>query len=227
MKCYKCQSEENTKAGFTRGLQRYKCKRCGCFFSVEKKSDVKSLEQKRLALEMYLEGMGFRAIGRVLNISYGTVFQWVKKWGESVSLPKSEEPVEIVELDEIHSYIENKKNYCWTWIAVDRFGKRFIDFVCGKRNTATFRELWNRLRHDDINGFCSDYWKSYSELIPEQKHCESKAETFTVEGYNSRIRHYLARFKRKTKCYSKKQYMLENSLKLLFLKLNNQLCILN
>ncbi len=109
MKCYKCQSEENTKAGFTRGLQRYKCKRCGCFFSVEKKSDVKSLEQKRLALEMYLEGMGFRAIGRVLNISYGTVFQWVKKWGESVSLPKSEEPVEIVELDEIHSYIENKK----------------------------------------------------------------------------------------------------------------------
>ncbi|HCR75634.1 MAG TPA: IS1 family transposase, partial [Chryseobacterium sp.] len=44
--------------------------------------------------------------------------------------------------------------------------------------------------------------------------------------YNSRIRHYLARFKRKTKCYSKKQFMLENSLKLLFLKLNKQLYIL-
>ncbi|MRM95678.1 IS1 family transposase, partial [Riemerella anatipestifer] len=38
------------------------------------------------------------------------------------------------------------------------------------------------------------------------------------EGYNSRIRHYLARFKRKTKCYSKSKTMLENSLKLLFLK---------
>ena len=90
-------------------MQRYKCKDCGCFFSVESKSDVKSLEQRRLALEMYLEGMGFRAIGRVLKISYGTVYQWVKKWGESVSLPKSEEPIEIVELDEIHSYIQNKK----------------------------------------------------------------------------------------------------------------------
>lgn len=109
MKCYKCQSEDKVKAGFTRGLQRYKCKNCGCFFSVESKSDVKSLEQKKLALTLYLEGMGFRAIGRVLKISYGTVYQWVKKWGESVSLPKSEEPIEIVELDEIHSYVQNKK----------------------------------------------------------------------------------------------------------------------
>ncbi|MCF2218447.1 IS1 family transposase [Chryseobacterium sp. PS-8] len=226
MKCYKCQSLDKVKAGFTRGLQRYKCKNCGCFYSVESKSDVKSPEQRRLALEMYLEGMGFRAIGRVLNISYGTVYQWVKKWGESVSLPKSQEPIEIVELDEIHSYILNKKNYCWSWIAVDRFGKRYIDFVCGKRNTSTFKKLWNTLKDREINGFCSDYWKSYSELIPTEKHCESKAETFTVESYNSRIRHYLARFKRKTKCYSKKQFMLENSLKLLFLKLNKQLYIL-
>jgi hypothetical protein len=32
-----------------------------------------------------------------------------EKVGESVSLPKSQEPIEIVELDEIHSYIQNKK----------------------------------------------------------------------------------------------------------------------
>ena len=80
MKCYKCQSEDKVKASFTRGLQRYKCKSCNCFFSVERKSDVKTLDQKRLALEMYLEGLGFRAIGRILKISYGTVYQWVKKW---------------------------------------------------------------------------------------------------------------------------------------------------
>jgi len=44
-----------------------------------------------------------------------------------------------------------------------------------------------------------------------------------VEGYNSRIRHYLANFKRKTKCYSKSQHMMEISLKLLFLKWDNLL----
>jgi insertion element IS1 protein InsB len=79
----------------------------------------------------------------------------------------------------------------------------------------------------DINGFCSDYWKSYSELIPAEKHIESKAETFTVEGYNGIIRHFLARFRRKSKCYSKAQHMIEKSLKLLILKFNNELTILN
>ena len=76
-----------------------------------------------------------------------------------------------------------------------------------------------------INGFCSDYWKSYSKLIPNEKHMESKAETFTVEGYNSKIRHFLARFRRKSKCYSKAKHMIEKSLKLLMAKLSNELTI--
>jgi insertion element IS1 protein InsB len=40
-------------------------------------------------------------------------------------------------------------------------------------------------------------------LIPVDIHVQSKAETFTVEGYNSLVRHFLARFARRTKCYSK------------------------
>lgn len=120
MNCSKCHSANNVKAGFTRGLQRYKCKECGYFYSVDKKSDVKTLEQKRLALEMYLEGMGFRAIGRILNISYGTVYQWIKKWGERVELPQSITPIEIVELDEIHSYVQNKKTTVgFGWLLID------------------------------------------------------------------------------------------------------------
>ncbi|OAV74285.1 IS1 transposase [Bacteroidales bacterium Barb7] len=72
----------------------------------------------------------------------------------------------------------------------------------------------------------SDYWKSYGEFLPADRHLETKAETFTVEGYNSRVRHYPARFKRKGKCYSKAEHMIEKSLNLLFLKLNNELTIL-
>ena len=109
MKCYRCQSENSVKAGFTAGRQRYKCKECGCFYSVEKKSNSKTDEQKCLALQLYLEGLGFRAIGRVLNISYVTIFKWIKKWGEQTELPKSKEPIQIVELDEIYTYVQHKK----------------------------------------------------------------------------------------------------------------------
>ena len=49
----------------------------------------------------------------------------------------------------------------------------------------------------------TDYWNAYQNFIPQDKHVQSKAETFTVEGYNSLFRHFLARLRRKSKCYSK------------------------
>lgn len=103
MKCSRCKSEKKIKAGFVFGKQRYKCKNCGYHYSVEKKSDVKTPEQRRLALQLYLEGLGFRAIGRILKISYGTVYKWIKHYGEQVELSQNDKKVEIVELDEIHS----------------------------------------------------------------------------------------------------------------------------
>lgn len=109
MDCPRCQSTDYCKDGLIKGRQRYLCKKCKYRYTVEKKSDVKSAETKRLALEMYLEGLGFRSIGRILKISYGTVYQWVKEWGSKVSLPQSDQPVAIVELDEMHTYIGQKK----------------------------------------------------------------------------------------------------------------------
>jgi transposase-like protein len=92
-----------------RGRQRYKCKACHFRYTVSQKSDVKPIETKRLAMQLYLEGLRFRAIGRILKISYGTVYQWIKAWGSQISLPTSEEPVEIVEIDELHTYVRSKK----------------------------------------------------------------------------------------------------------------------
>ena len=110
--------------------------------------------------------------------------------------------------------------------AVDRFGQRFIDFVCGDRSTATGSKLWDKIKHLQVNSYATDYWRSYGEFLPPENHIQSKVETYTVESYNSRVRHYLARFKRKTKCYSKSVEMIEISLKLLMMKLNNDVCIL-
>jgi len=73
---------------------------------------------------------------------------------------------------------------------------------------------------------CADYWKAYNEFVPEELLIQSKAETYTVEGYNSLLRHFLARLRRKTKCYTKAKYMLVHSVKLLMMKRNNQLAIL-
>ena len=47
-----------------------------------------------------MEGLGFRAIGRILKISHTIVYYWVKEWGERVALPQKEGSVSVVELDE-------------------------------------------------------------------------------------------------------------------------------
>ncbi|MBL0699714.1 MAG: IS1 family transposase [Desulfosarcina sp.] len=72
------------------------------------------------------------------------------------------------------------------------------------------------------------FWKPYEHFVPSEMHIQSKTETYTVEGYNSLFRHFLARLRRKTKCYSKSQKMLQYSVVLLMLKWNEGLsAILN
>jgi insertion element IS1 protein InsB len=74
-----------------------------------------------------------------------------------------------------------------------------------------------------IGHVMTDYWQPYQLFLPPEIHIQSKAETFTVEGYNSLFRHFLARLRRKSKCYSKCMKMLLYSVILLMLKRNGNL----
>ena len=54
MNCPKCNSSVKVKSGKIKGRQRYRCKECGCNYSVEMKSTAKPKSVKRQALYMYL-----------------------------------------------------------------------------------------------------------------------------------------------------------------------------
>ena len=85
--------------------------------------------------------------------------------------------------------------------------------------------MWNKVKEYAQGFVATDYWKSYKEMIPIEQLIQNKAETYTVESYNGIIRHFLARFRRKTKCYSKSEQMINYSLKLLMAKRNNEISI--
>ena len=116
-----------------------------------------------------------------------------------------------------------QKNACWLWIAVDRLGHRFLHIVIGSRDADTGQCLWEDIAHHDIGHIMTDYWQPYQVFLPSEVHIQSKAQTFTVEGYNSVLRHFLARLRRKSKCYSKSMKMLLYSVMLLMLKRNKNL----
>jgi insertion element IS1 protein InsB len=66
--------------------------------------------------------------------------------------------------------------------------------------------------------YTSDDWNAYTQVLPKEKHFIGKDKTHFIESFNCNIRHYLARFRRKTRCYSKSETMIHLSLTLLFNK---------
>ena len=109
MECSKCKSSRHVKNGHVHGLQRYKCKDCGRCFTVELKSTAKPEDVKRQALLMYLEGLGFSSIGRILKVSHVSVLNWVRKYGRELEYLRNDKPVKTMELDELHTYVGHKK----------------------------------------------------------------------------------------------------------------------
>ncbi len=86
----------------------------------------------------------------------------------------------------------------------------------GKRNTANCENLYKQLELFEPQAVCTDYYPAYNRVIPKEVHVQTKAETWSVESLNSRIRHYLVRFRRKTFCYSKSINMVKATLTIFF-----------
>jgi transposase-like protein len=61
MHCPKCKKRNNSKSGVTKERQRYVCKRCNYYDTVEQRAGTAYQETKRKALQLYLEGLGYRA----------------------------------------------------------------------------------------------------------------------------------------------------------------------
>ena len=101
------------------------------------------------------------------------------------------------------------------WTAVNRENKKLVGFELGTREAKHLKNLFTNISHIKVNKYASDYWKAYN-LIDHKKRLIGKSHTYNVERMNRLLRHYLARFNRKTFCYSKSLDMISDSV-LLFL----------
>jgi transposase len=110
--CPHCASSEaQTKAGHTHtGSQRYKCRACARIYTPDPKLLGYPDEIKREAVRLYLEGVNFRRIGRILDVNHQSVINWINSYHASlaVSAPAVAAP-EVVELDELFTFVGSKK----------------------------------------------------------------------------------------------------------------------
>lgn len=213
IECKRCGASDYVKNGIVRGLQRYRCQQCACNFTATQPRG-KPLAMKALAVLLYGMGnMSFCSIARLLNVSDVAVLKWIR--AEAAKLPEPERAADVVLLtiDEMWHFLKKKTEKLWLWRAYDPVQRRTVAWVLGDRDDATCRQLLAKVGMEGKT-FLTDDWEGFHRLIPEDQLYTGKDLTFSIEQDNSNIRHYLARFRRRTKVVSKLKEMVDLSLRL-------------
>ena len=84
-----------------------------------------------------------------------------------------------------------------------------IDWEIGDRSTDTLWVLLERLEQFDVKIYFSDGWDGYAELISPDRLIQTKSQTMGIERNNSQMRHWFARFRRRTCVVSKSIEMVD------------------
>lgn len=98
------------------GTARRECCHCGRTYTPEPKTQGYDLEVRRQALKLYVDGTNFRRIARHLGVNPQSVANWVD--AAAANLPASPSPkerqkevtVETLELDELYTFVSQKKS---------------------------------------------------------------------------------------------------------------------
>jgi len=137
-----------------------------------------------------------------------------KKVAEQPTVKESLLPAEsedILELDEVWSFVFIKTAKYWLWTALCRRTRQIVAFVIGDRSAETCQRLWNKIPsgYRTCHTF-SDFWDAYQKVFPEETHRsvgKNTGETNHMERWNCTLRQRLARYVRKTLSFSKVEYM--------------------
>ena len=118
---------------------------------------------------------------------------------------------DVLELDEVWSFVGVKTAKYWLWIALCRRTRQIVAFVIGDHSAATCRRLWRKIptEYRGCHTY-SDFWEAYRQVFPEETHRsvgKDSGETNHRERWNCTLRQRLARYVRKTLSFSKVEYM--------------------
>ncbi len=134
---------------------------------------------------------------------------------------------DILELDELWSFVFCKKQVRWIWIALCRRTRQVVAYLVGDRSEASCRAFWKRIPAGYKRSITySDYWRTYEKVIQTGRHYsvgKESGQTNHVERWNNTLRQRISRFVRKTLSFSKSDEMHELVLKLFLVNYNKSL----
>ena len=114
-----------------------------------------------------------------------------------------------IECDEMWSYVKNRQNKKWIWLALDRNTRQIVGVNVGKRDLSGAKGLWKSLPavYRQCAVSYTDYWEAYKGVLPSKRHkavSKDSGQTNHIERFNNTLRQRVSRLVRQTLSFSKK-----------------------
>lgn len=125
--CPRCSSTRVIKSGVVKNRQRFQCKNCHYHFTVSKLGKQIDDYYVIKALQLYLEGLSYREIERLLGVSHVSVMNWVKKY--RVNAPEKYEyrpTYKIFNHPELQEYLADLGNLKGHGMVITELGDKFM-----------------------------------------------------------------------------------------------------
>lgn len=125
--CPRCKHENVTRSGVVKGRQRYRCKSCQYSFTVFKQGKQIDPYYVIKALQLYIEGVSFREIERILGISHVSVMNWVRQY--NVQAPDNHEyrpTYKVLTQSELVQFLSQKEILKNAGCMITELGDKFM-----------------------------------------------------------------------------------------------------
>lgn len=169
--CPKCGSKHIVKNGKDyKGNQKYHCHTCNAYGTLPAHQN-KVFPIREWVLRTWRERASMRGIERIFGVTRQVLARWlVEKVSKLPELVKTLLPAcsdDVLELDELWSFVFKKSNKRWVWIALCRRTRQVVAYFIGDRSETSCQELWNRIP-ETYRRCCSysDFWGHIATCSP-------------------------------------------------------------
>lgn len=213
MICRRCGSTHTIKNGHTHNKkQKYQCNTCNYQFVENPENKLISIDTINLIDPLLLEKIPLAGIARVANVSEPWLQAYVnRKYAavpRSVNVSKRPKGRLTIECDEMGSFVGNKHNKQWVWLAIHRDTRECVGCFVGSRDRTGAQGLWDSLPavYRQCAVAYTDFWAAYDEAFPATRHRavgKETGQTNHIERLNCTFRQRISRLVSKTLSFSK------------------------
>ena len=125
--CPKCLQNNIVKSGTIKEKQRFLCKDCNYYFTVDKIGRQIDNYFVTKALQLYLEGLSYREIERIIGVSHVSISSWVKKYNIQRPTTKNHKSnYKIFKKNELIDYMQQDNQLKGSGFIITEFGDKFM-----------------------------------------------------------------------------------------------------